>query len=173
MPTESTERNKAVVRAFVDTWNAKNLDRFEELMANDAQLTVGGSTISCNPAATREIAEHWFTGFPDYHFDLVHLIAEDDLVAALIPFSGTHTGPVLDLAPTGRLVRVSEMSSFGSKTARSSKHGKSGRAAHGNADTSLIADQRSGCGDANRGPGTPPSTSRSLPVTQDEAPDAK
>jgi C-1 hydroxylase len=89
----STESNKAIVRAFVEAWNTKNLDRFDELMAESAQLTVGGSTISCSPTATREIAEHWFTGFPDYQFELVHLIAEGDKVAALMPFSGTHTGP--------------------------------------------------------------------------------
>jgi steroid delta-isomerase-like uncharacterized protein len=108
----STATNKAVVRAFVDAWNTKDLDRFDELMAENAQLTVGGSTISCSPVATREIAEHWFNGFPDYHFELVHLIAEGDMVAALMPFSGTHTGPVLDLPPTGRSVRVSEMVFF-------------------------------------------------------------
>ena len=108
----SAEANKAVVRAFIEAWNAKAFDRFDSLMAQDAQLTVGGSTISCSPVATRAIAEHWVGGFPDYLFELVHLVAEGDLVAALMPFSGTHLGPVLDLAPTGRTVRVSEMVFF-------------------------------------------------------------
>ena len=108
----STDANKAIVRAFVEAWNTKDLDRFDDLMAEDAQLTVGGSTISCSGAATRSIAEHWISGFPDYRFDLVHLVAEDDMVAALMPFSGTHVGPVLDLPPTGRTVRVSEMVFF-------------------------------------------------------------
>jgi C-1 hydroxylase len=108
----SLESNKALVRAFVEAWNTKDLDAFGGLMAETAQLTIGGSTISCSPAATREIAEHWFTGFPDYRFELLDVIAEGDKVAALMPFSGTHTGPVLDLAPTGRSVRVSEMVIF-------------------------------------------------------------
>jgi steroid delta-isomerase-like uncharacterized protein len=108
----STEANKAVVRSFVEAWNTKNLDRFDALMADDATLTVGSSTISCSPTATRAIAEHWIAGFPDYRFDIVHLIAEGDMVAALMPFSGTHRGPVLDLPPTGRAVRVNEMVFF-------------------------------------------------------------
>jgi predicted ester cyclase len=81
-------------------------------MAEDATLTVGGSSISCSPSATRAIAEHWVAGFPDYRFDLIHLVAEDDMVAALMPFTGTHAGPVLDLPATGRTVRVSEMVFF-------------------------------------------------------------
>ena len=108
----STDANKAIVRAFVEAWNTKDFDRFDDLMAPDAQLTVGGSTISCSGPATRSIAEHWISGFPDYHFELVHLVAEGDMVAALMPFSGTHTGHVLDLPPTGRTVRVSEMVFF-------------------------------------------------------------
>ena len=108
----SVEANKQVVRSFVEAWNKKDFDRFNDLMGPDAILTVGGATIGCSPAATRAIAEHWTAGFPDYRFDLIHLVAEDDMVAALMPFSGTHSGPVLDLAPTGRAVRVSEMVFF-------------------------------------------------------------
>jgi predicted ester cyclase len=37
---------------------------------------------------------------------------EGDMVAALMPFSGTHRGSVLDLPPAGRAVRVSEMVFF-------------------------------------------------------------
>jgi len=108
----SLDENKAVVRSFVSAWNERDFDRFDDLMAEDAALTVGGSTISCSPAATRAIAEHWVSGFPDYRFELIHLVAEGDLVAALMPFSGTHRGAVLDLPATGRTVRVSEMVFF-------------------------------------------------------------
>jgi steroid delta-isomerase-like uncharacterized protein len=104
--------NKAVVEAFVEAWNARELDRFGDLMADDARLTVGGATMSCSPAATRAIAEHWLAGFPDYRFDLLDLIAEGDKVLARMPFSGTHAGPVLDLPATGRRVQVSEMVLF-------------------------------------------------------------
>jgi steroid delta-isomerase-like uncharacterized protein len=108
----SLDDNKAVVRSFVEAWNEKDFGRFDDLMAEDATLTVGGSSISCSPSATRAIAEHWVAGFPDYRFDLIHLVAEDDMVAALMPFTGTHAGSVLDLPATGRTVRVSEMVFF-------------------------------------------------------------
>jgi C-1 hydroxylase len=88
----SADANKAVVRSFIEAWNTKDFDRFDELMAESAHLIVGGSTISCSPAATRAIAEHSTAGFPDYRFELVHLVAEGDMVAALMPFSGTQHG---------------------------------------------------------------------------------
>jgi predicted ester cyclase len=108
----SAEANKSIVLSFIEAWNTKDFDRFDSLMAEDAQLTVGGSTISCSPAETRAIAEYWIAGFPDYRFEPIHLVAEGDMVAALMPFSGTHLGPVLDLVPTGRKVFVSEMVFF-------------------------------------------------------------
>ena len=88
----STAANKSLVRAFVEAWNAKDLDRLDDLMSLSCQLTVGGATMSCSPSATRAIAEHWFGGFPDYRFELLDLIAEDDKVVARMPFTGTHIG---------------------------------------------------------------------------------
>jgi steroid delta-isomerase-like uncharacterized protein len=108
----STAANKEIVRAFVEAWNTKDLDRFDELMSESCRLTVGGNTISCSPSATRAIAEHWLSAFPDYRFELLDLIAEGDRVVARMPFSGTQTGPVLDLAATGRSVHVGEIVIF-------------------------------------------------------------
>jgi C-1 hydroxylase len=108
----STDANKAVVRSFVEAWNTKDLDRFDDLMSETCRLTVGDATMSCGPAATRGIAEHWLTGFPDYRFELLDLIAEGDKVVARMPFTGTHSGPVLDLPPSGREVSVSEIVIF-------------------------------------------------------------
>jgi len=107
-----TGSNKSVVQSFVEAWNTRDLGRFDDLMADDARLTVGGATMSCSPIATRAIAEHWLDGFPDYRFELLQLIADGDLVAARMPFSGTHTGHVLDLRATGRRVEVGEIVIF-------------------------------------------------------------
>jgi steroid delta-isomerase-like uncharacterized protein len=112
MPAAATAANEAVVRAFVEAWNARDLARFDDLMGEACQLTVGAETLFCSPAATRAIAAHWLTGFPDYGFELLDLIAEADKVVARMPFRGTQTGPVLDLPPTGRSVRVSEIVIF-------------------------------------------------------------
>jgi len=56
--------------------------------------------------------DHWVGGFPDYTFELLDLVAEGDRVVARMPWTGTHTGPVLDLPPSGRRVSVDEIVIF-------------------------------------------------------------
>jgi predicted ester cyclase len=108
----SIEANKAVIRTFVEAWNSGDLERLGGLMAEDCMLSVGEETISCSPSATRTIAAHRRSGFPNYHFELVDLIAEGDRVVARMPFNGTQTGQVMDIPPTGRTVRVNEIVIF-------------------------------------------------------------
>jgi len=75
-------------------------------------LHVGGTAVSCDPAGTRAIAEQWTTAFPDWRFGLLRLVADGDLVAAHMPYSGTFTNPILGVAPTGRFAQVDEMVIF-------------------------------------------------------------
>lgn len=110
--TTDTAANKELIRAFVAAWNDRDFAAFDRLMADDAVLTVGGSTISCNAAATRAIASAWTTAFPDWRFDLISLVAEGDRVAAHLPYSGTFTQPFRGIAPTGKFARVDEMVIF-------------------------------------------------------------
>lgn len=48
-------------------------------------------------------------GFPDVTFTLEAIISEGDIVAARWYWTGTHTGPFMGLAPTGRRVSVRGM----------------------------------------------------------------
>ena len=110
--TGKDSTNKDLVRAFVTAWNDRDFSRFDDLMGDGAVLHVGGADVSCNPAGTRAIAEQWTRAFPDWRFDLLSLVAEGDLVAAHLPYSGTFTKPILGLEPTGRFARVDEMVIF-------------------------------------------------------------
>ena len=49
------------------------------------------------------------TGFPDYRWQLEHLIVDGDTVAARLTGRGTHTGPFCGIAPTGRRITVQEL----------------------------------------------------------------
>lgn len=53
--------NKDLVRAFIAAWNDRDFDQFGGLMADAAVLHVAGTAVSCDPAATRAIAEEWTT----------------------------------------------------------------------------------------------------------------
>jgi len=106
------EANKAIIRSFVEAWNSRDFDRFQALMGEDAVLRIGGSVVPCDPAGTRAIAEEWTAAFPDWRFDLLALIAEGDRVVAHMPYSGTHRGPILSVAPTNRSCSVDEIVIF-------------------------------------------------------------
>jgi steroid delta-isomerase-like uncharacterized protein len=109
----STENNnKAVIRTFVEAVNTKNHDLFSQVFAADATITFSGATMACDPAAARELAAGWTAVFPDWHLDLLDLVADGDKVFARLPWTGTQQGPLLDLPATGRCVTVDEMILF-------------------------------------------------------------
>src|SRR5215470_18173029 len=104
--------NKDLVRAFIAAWNDRDFNRFDALMADTAVLHVGGTAVPCDPAGTRAIAQEWTTAFPDWRFELLSLVAEGDRVVAHMPYSGTFTKSILDVAPTGRSAYVDEIVIF-------------------------------------------------------------
>jgi steroid delta-isomerase-like uncharacterized protein len=108
----TTDANKALIQAFVETWNNRDFDRFDSLMAPGAVLHVAGGDVPCDPAGTRAIAEEWTTAFPDWRFSLLGLVAEGDRVAAHMPYSGTQEGTIVGVEPTGRSCTVDEMVIF-------------------------------------------------------------
>ena len=43
----------------------------------------------------------WRGAFPDWRDEILDVVAENDLVVGRLRASGTHRGPLLDIAPTG------------------------------------------------------------------------
>ena len=77
-------------------WNEGQLDLLDELIAEGATMTFRGQTSPPGgPAQVRAVVAHWRTAFPDFRFEVADLIAEGD--------------KVVDIAPTGRTVRVGEI----------------------------------------------------------------
>ena len=112
MSSNDPDANKELVRGFIDAWNERDFGRFDTLMADDAVLHVGGTTVSCSPSSTSAIAQEWTTAFPDWRFELVDLIAEGDRVVAHVPYTGTFAKSILGIPPTGRTARVDEVIIF-------------------------------------------------------------
>ena len=104
----SLEENKEVVRRFVEAYNKRNLDAFDDLLAPDYfdhtnQVGVEGLIQLMNMA---------FKAFPDFHETIEEIIAEGDKVWARIIFEGTHTGEWMGLAPTGKKVKTEMVDIF-------------------------------------------------------------
>ena len=105
----STETNKDLIREFfAQVWNAGDeaaIDRFiaADAAGNDPNFGIGREGF-------KRQWRKWRQGFPDVHFQIEEIISEGDTVVARWTLTGTHTGPFLGIAPTGRRVRVGGMS---------------------------------------------------------------
>ncbi len=99
----SAEENKTLIRRLVDeVYNEGNLDVVDELVALEV----------FNHAAVPE-HRHGIDGFkhliewvrefsPDVHYEIDDIIAEGEKVAVRMTQSGTHTGAVRGIPPTGK-----------------------------------------------------------------------
>ena len=109
----SAESNKAVVRRLIEEgYNEGRLDVVDELVAPD---------VFNHPAVPEH--QHGIDGFkhvivwvrdiaPDTHYQIDDIIAEGDKVAVRMTVSGTHTGPIGDIPPTGKRFSVDYVNWF-------------------------------------------------------------
>jgi steroid delta-isomerase-like uncharacterized protein len=105
----STDTNKAIIRDFfAQVWNAGDeaaIERFiaEDAAGNDPDFGIGREGF-------KRQWRRWREAFPDLHFQVEEMVAEEDTVVSRWTLTGTHTGPFLGIAPTGRTIRVGGMS---------------------------------------------------------------
>jgi predicted ester cyclase len=106
----SVDRNKAVARRLFEVWNGRDLDAIPELYSPDyvadyrpyAPLTRGHDGI-------RGMIERVHTAFPDYHEELLELVAEGDRVVVHLRITGTQHGQWGPIPPTGKPVSFEEV----------------------------------------------------------------
>jgi predicted ester cyclase len=115
----ATERNKAIVRRFVDElWNGARFDVADEIFA--AECIPHTHTAHHNaearqrhgPRHIKAIVAAWRAAFPDWRIEITDLFADGDKVMLLTVGRGTHRGELLGIAPTGRRVTFTGMRTF-------------------------------------------------------------
>jgi predicted ester cyclase len=93
-----SEENKAMVRRMVEGINAENIEAtVDELFAPRAARRV------------KRLFTEFYTAFPDWHEEIVELVAEENTVAGRFKCSGTHRGEFLGEAPMGKRMEVDEV----------------------------------------------------------------
>jgi predicted ester cyclase len=85
----SIEQNKAIVRRFIDGYNGRRLEVFEELVAEDYVDHTHGQRGREN---LQVLFVKAFEAFPDWHEAIEDIVAEGDRVWLRIRATGTHTG---------------------------------------------------------------------------------
>lgn len=110
-----TDANKYILsRHFNEVLNTGALDVIDEIYADnyvlDAPIQTSGSVQAHGETHGRDGLKRrvklFRAGFPDIHFTIDNLLAENDQVVVQYTFTGTHLGQFGELAPTGQHMSV-------------------------------------------------------------------
>ena len=103
------EANKALVlRTHEEVWNSGNLDAVDELYSADyiGHWVSGEDT---DREALKQIVAESKAAFPDKTEDVVHVVAEGDLVVSHFIASGTFTGEIDGVPSEGKRISRPEI----------------------------------------------------------------
>jgi steroid delta-isomerase-like uncharacterized protein len=114
MATQSTKTktktNKQLARKLNSgLWNEKDNSLIEEMISEDCVLHVGKREFR-GPKGYRQFFETYTRAFPDLSIQINDLIAENDFVVDRYTARGQHTGPLMDIDPTGKQVKINGVS---------------------------------------------------------------
>jgi predicted ester cyclase len=85
--------NKTIVRRFLEeVFNERNFSVVDELVSDS----------STDEAEQSLVMYLVLQGFPDFRVNIERMVAEDDKVAVLSTFGGTHTRTFMGIKPTGK-----------------------------------------------------------------------
>jgi steroid delta-isomerase-like uncharacterized protein len=108
------EANKELVRQFTEATNAADWEALSAVVSEDFMrhsAATAGPDVTSREAFIR-LQESFLISLPDQRVSIQRLVAEGDLVAGLATYSGTHTGPMGDIAPTGLTVEIPFLAMF-------------------------------------------------------------
>jgi steroid delta-isomerase-like uncharacterized protein len=103
--------NKAIVRRlYEEIWNKRKLELISQIISPSHALqapNVAGSAVG--PEAYKRQTTLFLAGYPDLHWAVEDLIAEEDKVVACWTISGTHKGDFMGIPATNKKVSVDGM----------------------------------------------------------------
>ena len=98
------QRNHTVIDRFYAAANSKNRDELNKLLHPNFVNHGGAAGDLVGPKALIESFDAFYTAMPDWHFSADYVVAQGDSVASRGTFTGTHLGPFMGAAPSGKRV---------------------------------------------------------------------
>jgi steroid delta-isomerase-like uncharacterized protein len=102
-----SERTQLVHRFYDEVINAGDIDKIDELVAEDFVEHEQFPGISSDREGVKEFFRLLRGAFPDVHFTTEDVIADGELVAARFTMTGTHDGEFMGVPATSKQVTVS------------------------------------------------------------------
>jgi steroid delta-isomerase-like uncharacterized protein len=100
----SVEENKEVVRRWLEAWNTKDLNAAEVLLAPDYVRHDANIPDIVGPQAQLQFIAVVLAAFPDVHFTMEQLVAEENLVVSRLIVRGTHQAEFMGVPASDRQV---------------------------------------------------------------------
>ncbi|HWG19930.1 MAG TPA: ester cyclase [Terracidiphilus sp.] len=106
MPSQPHANELLLRRLFEEVWNQKNGAAIEEIFATGCVIygLPDPDAVLRGPEQFRAVFQAFIHAFPDVHITIQDVIAAGDRVAVRWSAIGTHLGPELGFAPTGKRV---------------------------------------------------------------------
>lgn len=108
----TAEEMKAFYHRYIVCCNAHDLGGLSEFVAEEVIDNGRAQGLAQGLAGYRESLGRVVVAFPDYHWQLDHLLAEGDWLAAHLTGSGTHRGEFLGVAASGQTVAAREFAFY-------------------------------------------------------------
>jgi predicted ester cyclase len=98
--------NKAIVEGLISAIDGDDEAKVRTVIADDLVSHGALGDVHGPDGFVGIMLKNVRSGFPDAHVELVSVIEEGDLVSFRLDGSGTHLGPFLGVAPTGKATRI-------------------------------------------------------------------
>ena len=102
------EHHKEVYRQYLACCNAHDFESLGEFVHEDVAINGQPQSLSAYQEGLSQVV----AAFPDYRWELGHLLAESDWLAAHFTDTGTHGGRFLGIDPTGKTVETQEFAFY-------------------------------------------------------------
>jgi predicted SnoaL-like aldol condensation-catalyzing enzyme len=91
----SSEVNKRIALSIVEALNTRDLSLWSRHLAEDYIAEHPGVSVPLNKTKSVGYYQRFVTAFPDIHFEVLHVLAEGDLVLIHWTASGTQPSALL------------------------------------------------------------------------------
>src|SRR4051812_19306072 len=105
----SEDSNKAsALRIYSEIWNQSRLETVDELYAADfIDNDLAAPNLPPGRAGAKAVFATFLQAFPDIKITVTFTVAEADRVVVRYEAAATHTGPLMNIPPTGKNGRIS------------------------------------------------------------------
>jgi len=96
-----------ILNQLINTWNIRDVDRLSTFYAADFEgHDIGLAQTYYGISGFRQMANQYYSAFPDLSFTLTQTIVQDDCAALSWISCGTHRGRIMNIPATGRPIKV-------------------------------------------------------------------